>query len=428
MGEQKEVKKRWQLEEEPRFTKNQKKLIVAVALFVPFLVLVIIPLLARAHFVKELKIPKEIFLSTPQKIFLVKTSTPPPTYKVKMNDITFRIPDNFTPTKIYHNLAKFRSTPRRISTTISIASQESPPDLKFSITGFARWFMPSSRLKFMQKILRSTWHPIYLMFKAQLYASEGITGKVFEARWDANHRGFIFPTSGEKGYIGRIFQTNGKGYFEFSMADQVKPITLRQWVNIAMKIKPPQISKRPSEWSYTMPVTLNNLIEQAKAPEIDPKIIGESLSNFFEKKKPKWLIPVAMIMSRNRFYSEVLDLHKQYLQDFPFDSKEKKLWNQILDETVKKIIKIDIDPVLNEKKLQLYCKNATRISISQIFVKFILKYPGGIKKSFLSKILTTSGNLLSKEEKDIELNVPDDITLNGIESIDYRVMQVDFVR
>lgn len=426
MVEPKAVKKRWEQESEDQLSKNQKVLIVSFTLFIPFLFLVIIPMLVRNHYVKQLKIPEEVFLSPPQKIFLVKTSPPPATYKVKMNGITFRIPENYTPTEIKQGLIEFRPEPRRISRTITIASLKEAPKLKFSVTGFARWFLPRSQLKFLQMTLRATWHPIRLMFKAQLFTSEAITGKIFEARWDAHHRGFIFPSPSAKGYIGRIFQTNGPNYFEFAMVDQVSPVSLRKWVDIAMKIKPPLTHKENDDWIYTSPETLNGLISRAKAPQIAPSLIGTALTKFLDTNEPSWLIPIVLVMNRNHFYPEVLDLHKQFLPDFPIDSPHKAKWNSLFDETVKEIISLEIDPSLNKKRICVYTKNLTNLTINQAFVKFILKYPGNIEKSFMAKLLLNAGSLLSKGEKKIYINTPKDISLTQIEGIGFRVMQVDF--
>jgi hypothetical protein len=174
-------KKRWQVEEEG-LNPVQKGIIVSIIAFIPFFFLVLIPLLARDHFVKKLKIPSEVFLSPPQMIKLEQTGNPGETFKVRINGVEFKIPVDFTPVKVSDRFAAFKDSPRKMAKNISIFSSNEPRKIKFTATGFARWFMPNTVLEFMQKILRSSWHPIYLMFKAQFFASEGITSKVFEAR------------------------------------------------------------------------------------------------------------------------------------------------------------------------------------------------------------------------------------------------------
>ncbi|EKD84134.1 MAG: hypothetical protein ACD_39C00221G0003, partial [uncultured bacterium] len=232
-------KKNWQSDEEEGLAPWQKAALIAVLTFVPFMLFVVIPMLARDHYSKTLKLPEEVFLKAPEEINLVSTGEVGATYKVTINETEFKIPEAFTPTKISRDRIDFKPSSRREARQITILAQKEARTIQFTKTGFARWFMPSSMQLFLQTILRATWHPIRLIFKAQFFATEGITGRIFEARWDVHHRGFIFPVSGDKGYIGRVFRTNAPGYFEFMVLDSVAPVSLREWVNLAMRIKPP---------------------------------------------------------------------------------------------------------------------------------------------------------------------------------------------
>ena len=418
-------KKAWQPPPEDSLTPIQKAVIAAALSFVPFFFFVILPIIARDHYVEQLKIPREIFLSPPEKIHLVKTGDVPPTYRVNVNGVIFRVPQSYTPVRIENKLVEFRPESRRISRTLSIASLKEPRNLKFTATGLVRWCMPTEMLDYMQTVLRATWHPIRLTFKAQLFAMEGINGKIFEARWDAHHRGFIFPTAGNKGYIGRIFKTNGDGYFEFSMVDPVFPVSLREWVNLAMKIKTPISADMIPSKDAKPKVSLDKLIEQLEYSHDTTRILGKSLSEFFRTQDPKWLIPTATIMEQRGFYPEVIDLHKQYLKDFPIDSPYKTKWNEILDKTVQNIIKLEIDPQQGKKTLRVFCKNLTNLQIRQAWIKVKITYFNGAQKTFISELIR-SGRLFDQQEKALEIRIPDDISLHDHDRIDFRIMQVDF--
>jgi hypothetical protein len=417
-------KKRWQVEEEG-LNPVQKGIIVSIIAFIPFFFLVLIPLLARDHFVKKLKIPSEVFLSPPQMIKLEQTGNPGETFKVRINGVEFKIPVDFTPVKVSDRFAAFKDSPRKMAKNISIFSSNEPRKIKFTATGFARWFMPNTVLEFMQKILRSSWHPIYLMFKAQFFASEGITSKVFEARWDAHHRGFILPLAGQSGYVGRIFRTNKPGYFEFMMRDDIKAVTLQQWVDLAMKIRPPTEQDIPEDPFAPGFYNLDYLTEQALDKNSQVEVLSRSLNEFFRTRKPMWLIPVAIIMRERGFNSELIDIHKQYLNAFPVDSPLKNVWNSILDETVEDTLKIEIDKTLRKKKLNIYCKNLVDKQISQILIRINIKYNDGSEGAFITTLLDNN-RLFERQEKSLQVTVPSDMSLFDIEKIDYRIMQIDF--
>ena len=422
----KEKKKRsWQVEEEG-MSPLQKGLIVSVLAFIPFFFFILLPVLARDHFVKKLKIPPEIFLSGPEEINLVKTGEIGETFRLLINGVEFKIPAAFTPLKIGQNYIEMSSSPRRLSQTISISCQSEAEKIKYSATGFAGWFMPDTVLGFMQTILRATWHPVRLMFKAQFFASEGIASKVFEARWDAHHRGFIFPTPGQTGYIGRIFRTNGPGYFEFMVRDQVYPITLQQWVNLAMKIKPPSQNDEEADPFVPAFFDLESLSSNAYIPERQVEVLSRSLNEFFRTGKPMWLIPVALVMRERGYNSQVIDLHRQFLNSFPIGSPLKGTWNQILDETVNKTLKLELDPKLRRKEMKVFCRNFTDKQIGKILVKIIVDYANGTEKSFFATLLENE-RLYEKQEKELLIRVPNDISLAESDQLSYRIMQIDFV-
>lgn len=421
------AKKAWQPEEEATLSPLQKALIVAVLSFFPFMFGIVIPMVSRDHFVKSLKIPAEFFLSAPQAINLVSTGEVGTTYKVSIHGFEFKIPEKYTPAKINDYGAEFRLDPRPESRYIYILGEPKTRAINFSTNGIARWFMPNSMQNFLPLILNADWHPIRLMFKAQFYASEGITSKIFEARWDLHHRGYVFPTPGQKGYLGRVFRTNRPGYFEFLMVDTVNTVTLREWVNMAMKIKPPGEHELPPLANAPTTVNLKALTELAPIPERETDAISGALGEFFRTRSPEWLIPVAIVMQNRQFYPELIDLHKQYLNRFPADSPHKKTWNEILDNAVGKILKIEIDPQLGLSELNVYCQNLTSLEIGQVWLKIGIKTATGEEKNFMAPLLP-HGRILENEEKHQIIKVPNDISLANSVGIEYRIVQIDFIR
>ena len=420
-------KKNWQIEEEERFTPAQKAVFVAIASFIPFLLFIVLPLLARDHYTKTLKLPEEVFLKAPEEINLVSTGEVGATYNVVINDTEFKIPEAFTPIKISRDRIDFKPSTRREARQITILAQREARTIQFTKTGFARWFMPASMLDFLQTTLRATWHPVYLIFKAQFFAVEGITSRIFEARWDIHHRGFIFPVSGGKGYIGRVFRTNEPGYFEFMVLDTVAPVSLREWVNMAMRIKPPSDVASASPQIIPGANSIEGLMEKAAFPDQEPLVLAAALSAFYRTYKTGWLIPVAMVMENREFFAELIELHQQFLNRFEIDSPYKAAWDQIFNRAVNKIIKLEIDPQLHLRELNVSCLNLTHLEITQIWLEIVVKSKTIGDKTFTAPLLP-HGRLYEQQEKDIIIRAPDHISLAEADSVDYRIMRLDFGR
>ncbi|HAE40676.1 MAG TPA: hypothetical protein DCG57_18895 [Candidatus Riflebacteria bacterium] len=420
-------KRNWQAEEEEGLEPWQKAVIIALATFIPFMLFVVAPMIARDHYSKTLKLPEEVFLKAPEEINLVSTGEVGDTYKVLLNETEFKIPESFTPTKISRDRIDFKPSSRREARQIIILAQKESRTIQFTNTGFARWFMPSSMQLYLQTILRATWHPIYLLFKAQFFASEGITGRIFEARWDVHHRGFIFPVSGGKGYIGRVFRTNNPGYFEFMVLDSVAPVSLREWVNLAMRIKPPSDLA-----SATLPASYGNnsieaLIERAALPEREPEVLSTALTLFYHQWLPGWLLPVATVMENREFFAELIELHQQFANSFEPDSPYKVLWDQLFNRALNKIIKLEIDPQLHLRELSVNCLNLTHLEITQVWLKITIKSRISGNKSFMAELLP-HGRLYEQQAKDITIRAPDNISLADAESVDYQITRLSFSR
>ncbi|MBU1108637.1 MAG: hypothetical protein KKB51_18320 [Candidatus Riflebacteria bacterium] len=425
VDEKPKKKKAWQAEEKETFSPVQKAIIIAVASFVPFMLFLVLPMVARDHYTQTLKLPEEVFLKAPEEINLVSTGEVGATYKVVIANTEFKIPEAFTPTKISRDRVDFKPSARREARQITILAQNQTRTIQYTKTGFARWFMPSSMLEFLQTTLRATWHPIYLIFKAQFFASEGITGRIFEARWDIHHRGFIFPVSGGKGYIGRIFCTNGPGYFEFMVLDSVSPVSLREWVNLAMRIKPPS-NLASTSLSITQETnSIESLMEKAASPDREPQVLSAALSAFYRTHKPGWLIPVALVMENREFFAEFIELHQQFLNRFEIDSPYKMIWDQIFDRAVNKIVKLVIDPQLHLRELNVSCLNLTELEITQIWIEIMVKSRVAGNKTF-SVPLLPHGRLYEQQEKNVIIRAPDSISLADADSVDYKIIRLDF--
>jgi len=420
-------KKNWQQEPEEGLSRRAKAVLIAIATFIPFMLFIVFPMITRDHYSKTLKLPPEVFLKAPEEINLVSTGEVGAVYKVTINETEFKIPDAFTPVKLSRDRIDFKPAPRREARQITILAQKEARTIQFTNTGLARWFMPTSMLQFLQTILRATWHPIRLFFKAQFFATEGITGRIFEARWDAHHRGFIFPVAGDKGYIGRVFRTNNPGYFEFMVLDTVAPVSLREWVNLAMRIKPPSDLA-----SATLPPmhganSIESLIEKAVIPEREPEVLSTALTSFFHTKNPGWLLPISLVMENRGFFAELIDLHRQFIGRFDDDSAYKAMWDQIFNRALNRIIKLDIDPQLHLRELNVSCLNLTHLEITQVLLKITIKSRVAGESSFTTELLP-HGRLYEQQEKDIIIRAPDNISLADAERVEYQIIRLDFAR
>lgn len=427
-------KKSWEQQEEPKLTKTQKAIAALVVVGLLLGVFVVWPMLTRMHYVKTLKLPEKFFLSEPKYFDLI--SSPlligskhdvNAVYKVELLGVEFKIPKDFTPTAILPDSAVFRREPRRWGQEVYIKAAQQDKPIEYTKRGFTRWFMPQSRLKFFEKMLGATWHPVRLMFKAGFYAAEGIAGPVFETKWNANHKGFVFPTSGAYGYIARVFRTDAPGYFEFLYQDTVEPITLQEWVNLAMKIKPPQSTKAKQDAPKKNVPSFADLISKAEFERYEADVLGKAITMFFDTNDPKWLIPVAKVMERRGFYSELIEFYHSYSQGLEAQTAEKQIWNKLLKQSVEKIINLQIDPSMNMHEIHVYCQNLTDLLIQQIWVEVHIS-PNNSKDQSFELQLLDQGRLYPHQEKALTLKTPLNISFSDSESLDFEVKKVVFAR
>ncbi|MDD2997641.1 MAG: hypothetical protein PHV05_01195 [Candidatus Riflebacteria bacterium] len=424
-GKKTKKQKDWKPEEESKLSRLQKGIIAAAISFIPFLFLVILPIMARENFSSNLIVSRDIFLSAPEQINLSSSEAIQPTFKLNIKGVEFKIPDTFTPVRITDDSVEFRIEPRHDSKCIYVCSRPYENTIKYAEEGLARWFMPTSLQEYVEKILNATWHPIRLMFKAQFFASEGITGKIYQADWDANHHGYIFPVKGDRGYLGRIFRDKNQGYFEFLVADSIHHVSLQEWMNLAIRIKPPLPSE--NETTASISSDINFLTEEASIPAKQNQILSFALSGFFKTSSVEWLIPVARVMQQRKFYPELLDMHKQFFKDFSRDETWKAAWKNMFDSTVKQIITTDIDPENLNREIKIYCKNLTALEIGQVWLRITVKSTDDSEKSFVAPLLKQS-RLIEDQEKEIFLQLPEDISLANKASVYSNVVQIDFIR
>lgn len=420
-------KKQWKPDAGFTLTRLQKAILGTILVSLPLFFFIVLPIIARNHFPSFLKIPADIFLTTPQKITLTETGSIGSVYKLNINGYEFSIPQKFTPSKITEDGIDLTDSTRSDCRHIYLSSDLEQRLIKYSKIGIGRWFMPNKANDFMDTILNANWHPIRLMFKAQFYAHEGLNSKVYESYFGKTHKGYIYPSPGQKGFLARAFNTKGPGYFDFHIKDPVNPPTLKEWINYASKIRPLEnIPDKPIQ-SLKSEYDLESLIDLAIKSENESEILSITLNEYFRTKSPKWLIPVAQIMLNREYFPDLIDLHQQHIKSFEGNKELTKKWDNIKDRAVEKILKIDVDPYDRLKELNVFCKNLTKLEIEELLLEITVTNALGKDKTFNSS-LTTAGRILPNLEKKLIVKVPEDITLVNAQKITAKVMQVVFLR
>ena len=99
----------------------------------------------------------------------------------------------------------------------------------------------------------------------------------------------------------------------------------------------------------------------------------------------------------------------------------------MFDSTVKQIITTDIDPENLNREIKIYCKNLTALEIGQVWLRITVKSTDDSEKSFVAPLLKQS-RLIEDQEKEIFLQLPEDISLANKASVYSNVVQIDFIR
>ena len=207
---------------------------------------------------------------------------------------------------------------------------------------------------------------------------------------------------------------------------------LREWVNVAMMIQTPSPSDDEAIGDESIDdnekslFSLDDLILKATDQSQQIYTLSIALNEFYRLKEPEWLIPVAIIMQERGFFPEVLDLIEQNKSSFKNPQYQAK-WNELLDKAVAESITIEADPVQNVRELNLYCKNLTDLTINQVTLNIEVTSNLGVTKSFDVSLLKQS-SLRSKEEKQIQVKCPDNISLSDFAKISHRVTSLEFAK
>ncbi|HNV70954.1 MAG TPA: hypothetical protein PKO06_14730, partial [Candidatus Ozemobacteraceae bacterium] len=363
----------WKPQPQPLLTFWQKSFLVGILLFIPFFLLVMLPLIARNHIVKNMKIYEDQLFAMPETINLVRTDLEPAFFKLKIDHLFIRVPRNMTPVRIEPNAAVFRANPRRISRTLAVAAHPDAAKVFEPSLGLLRFFMPRKPLDYLDAALHSDYHPVRQLCKAYFLAGQGVSGKVFKAEWDIHHRGYIVPNPGQTGWIGRVFCEEGDGMSEVSLYDESVAATLRDWVNIALTVHPHASPTLSIENAPIKPL-MDQAVRDEKAQN---QVIETCLNEYYANHNPKWSIPLAVVLQRRGYLREVIEMGNYFSPLVKTDVDLAPLWQEIIDQTMTHFISIELDlhPKLN--RLRLKCRNKTDLPLRNVKLQVTVKTSKG---------------------------------------------------
>lgn len=355
-----------QTPEEEGLSRNQKILLGGVATFIPFFLVIILPLLTRNYVLKTFNLQPEVLLASPLTLKMAPSGAPIPTLRLVMKGMAFQVPRIFTPVRITPTLLTFRNNPRRISRTISVSIIPEPPRIDLRHSGALSWFLPEATRDFLQLVLWATWHPVRVYAKAQFLVNQGIGSSFFRTDWDAAHEGFVFPTPANSGYIARIFAGEHDPYIEFSMFDETDPVNLETWTDVAITLKPPLPGAASPTPVASRPLSLASSIALTANEETAHQVLQDFLNQFYLTGNPSWLLPVGLIMEHRMFFREAIALCKQAIPQLAERPQEVALWRDLFDRAVKQVVKVDVDPHLELDQVNVYVKNLTKFPLRRI--------------------------------------------------------------
>ncbi|EKD83570.1 MAG: hypothetical protein ACD_39C00589G0001 [uncultured bacterium] len=132
-------------------------------------------------------------------------------------------------------------------------------------------------------------------------------------------------------------------------------------------------------------------------------------------------------MENREFFAELIELHQQFSKNFEIDSPYKIIWDQIFSRSLNKIIKLEIDPQLHLRELNVSCLNLTHLEITQVWLQITVKSSVSGDKTFTAELLP-HGRLYELQGKDIVIRAPDHISLADAERVDYQILRLNFAR
>jgi len=402
----------------------QKVGLGAFLAFIPFFFLILLPLLTRDYLCKTLSIAPEILLSTPLKLQMNPSGDSMPKIKLRMLGIEFQIPLNYTPVRISPDTLTFRNNSRRIARTISVSIRRQPPRLDLKTSGIISLFMPSKLNPFLQNALWATWHPVRLYCKAQFLVSQGIGGSFFESDWDAHHHGFVFPTPANTGYMARVFDDRNDHYIEFAFFDETDPVTLAEWVDVAICLKPPTDAEKTLEpparlRSLSLAATLEKASKEASAQSA----IQDALNEFLLNGDVSWLLPCGIVMENRLYFRELIELCKIAIPLLKEKPQELALWRDLFERCIKQMLKIEVDPNHELEEVVIYVKNLSKFSLKRIRLKITCVDADG-ERTF-STVVQKSGNMLSQDEKSFTIPTEHGFLSKKLQGINWAVEDLD---
>lgn len=422
----KRAKKEWKPVAEVTMPWWKKTLIAAGSAFVPFFIFVLIPVLTRNHIINTMKIGENLINNPPEEFNLVATGEAPPCYTINCRGVSFAIPRTMVPVRISRDSVIFRKSPRPIARTLAFTRSKFPPPVNIESLGLLRFFVAKDALEYLQESLSANWHPIRLMCKANLISSQGITSRIFQTSFDLDHLAYVFPTKGNSGYIGRIFSHRGAGYTEFGYFDETTPVSLRDWTNIARTINFETDNGQPDAEQLQGPA-LANFVEQAKLGKMfDYSIIEASLNQYFATGSETWILPIAYVMGRQGYLRELIEMQREAVSNIRDDAGLRAHWNAILEDVLRSILKIEVDPHQTQNSLVMTCTNTGRLALNHLVLRLTMVYPDGNEKQF-KQTLFQEGTLQAGAAVNLEFPPPDGFSVRGVKSISVAVDEVEVV-
>lgn len=402
------------------YLNRTQKILLTLLLFLLFTLLVIsAPFLFRDYYAKRLKIPKEVFLSQPVELSINSFLKNPDSYYFKMGNFNFPVPNDFTPTEIYTDSAVFKRAGRSRSRKIRILDtsiDELPPHQTYNY--LVKSSIPLLPQQFFEAVLNETWHPIRLIAKGKLYVDEGITNTVYKNEWPGGFKGYILPLSGNKGYKARVFTPEGQGAFLYEFSDSVKPVTLQEWNTLAAGIDTIFATAHATD-------DFDKVLEYAKNQNTETKALSIALSEFYETGNPEWILPILQVMASRGFISEFIKNQNRFSNSFPQESNYISEWNALYKTITEKHIKIETDPKMASKALNVYCTNLTDKEIIEMTLNFTVTSETGTKHEFSAQVLR-EGRIMNNQEKALLINVPDNVSIAESVKIECCVEKVVF--
>ena len=411
----------------------QQALIAASIAFIPFFFFIMLPMATRNHIINEMKISPELLDHVPPLILLPATPQAYRAMKINMKGTVFSIPYEFSPVSVSDNMVRFRllkrlqdsdnpdiKKPTVIARDISISVSDQTPKMDLTNQLLVRWFMPQTMLKYLELSLRATWHPIRLLCKAQILLGEGIVGKILEARWDVHHRGFIFPLPAQSGFLARVFRTNGPGYFEFMMKDDLGSISFSEWAAIATRISPPDYDSGDPESKTPGRESLPELIQMvSQGMDNRSKAVETALNNYFRTGNHVWIVPIILDLSKQGFYRETIELYKKFRDLYWPNRSELAIFVESFQKALSRAIKTDMEIHVRNNSMLLFAENLTNSLIRDLNVKIAVD-SGDSKRSF-DVTLFNRRSLHGNSSVTEEISMPKGIELKSNDLISWTI-------